>query len=132
VVDLGDEHLVAGREAGGERLGQHEAQRRHVGSERDLLRQAAEHVRHSGASGEDDLVGLFGRGEEAVCVAVVLDEVLAHGVEDALRGLRATRAVEVGDRLTIDGPRQGGELSAHPSDVEVCHLATPLSTRRLG
>ncbi len=70
VVDLGDEDLVTGLQFASDGLGEEEVQGRHVGPEGDLVGAAAEEVAQRLAGAGDHGVGLLGRREEAVDVAV--------------------------------------------------------------
>ncbi len=121
VIELGDQHLVAGADVAGDRIAEQEAERGHVGAEADLLPVAAEEVGAGFVRSLDDGVGLFRGHERAVDVAVVIRQVVDDGVEHTLRRLCAARAVEVGGWLAVDHPPEGGELAADVRDVKRGH-----------
>ncbi len=106
-------------------VGEQKVERRGVRAEGDLVPVAAEEVGEGVARVGQQVVGLDRAREEAVGVGVVIDEVVGHGVDHALRHLCAARAVEVGDGMTVDRALQGGKLPPHIGDIELHGVAAP-------
>ena len=123
VVELRDKYLVAGLEGAGDALRQQDGQRGHVGAETDFVRIAAEEVGQGATAAVDDGIGLFAGGEHAMDVAVVVDEVVRHGIQHALRHLGAAWAVEVSGGKAIDGASQSRELRPDVIEIEALHAA---------
>ena len=136
VVELRDDHLVAGRERARDRVREEEVERRHVGAEGDLAGLGAEEVGRRLVGGGEQRVGLARAGEGAAGVRVRALQVAAHRLDHGGRHLRAAGAVEVGDRPAADARAQRRE--ALPDRVEVeggggrrAHAAMLAARRRI-
>lgn len=87
--------------------------RRHIRAERHFLWLAVEKIGESLSRFQQQGVG-FGAGRiRPVRVGVVVKQIIADGGGDFARNLRASGAVEVGDRMTIVFSFQSREMCAY-------------------
>ncbi len=122
VVECRDDDLVAGPERRADRAPDVEGERRHVVAELDLVRaRGTEEVGNGRVGLVRDRVAQLTRGERAAAVGVGVREVVADGVDDALRDLRAAGSVEKCDRATGLLPGEGREFGAQGIDIEGGH-----------
>ena len=141
VVELGDEDLVALLHVVHQAVSQQEVERRGVGSEGHLVPIATEEVGEGVAGVGQHVVGLDGGREVPVGVRVVVDEIVGHGVDDALRYLGAARGCRsrrrVGPRSCAPGRgtaagRRGHRTSSRCGSLGGCrlgHLVGSLGSR---
>ncbi len=109
VVQLGDHHPVPRRQLATQRPGEPQRQRRHARAEGDLVRGAAEQVRHRDPAPLHDRVGLLARRVVPAPVPVVLQQVRPDRVRDGGRDLRPPRSVEIRHRPPAHLPAECGE-----------------------
>jgi hypothetical protein len=107
VIELGDDDLVARLPGAGQGARQVEGERGHVGAKGNLVGRRAEEVAEGGARRGEHRVGFFAGRVRPVRVGVVVQEVVAHGVGNRRRHLRAAGAIEVGHRQTVVGALHG-------------------------
>ena len=112
VIEIGDDDLIAGAPAAPEGARQMEDARRHVVREGDLARGGIEEVGDRGARGQEHRIGLIGGGVRPMGVRVVMQQIVAHRIDDRLRDLRAPRPIEVGDGVAVVLALQRGEARA--------------------
>ena len=99
VVELCDHHFVAWSPRASEGARHMKCQGRHVEPKHNLLRgRAAEEIRVRRSRAGDHGICLNARRISPVCICVVIEEVIAHDLDDGRRDLRAAGAVKVGDR----------------------------------
>ena len=110
MIELGDEHFVAGLPGSAEGAAEVEGERGHVRAEDNLLRRGVEESRARRARAGDDRVGLAAGRIRPVRVRVVVEEVVGHGVADDARHLRAAGGVEVGDGKAVVEAIESGKL----------------------
>jgi hypothetical protein len=55
-------------------------------------------------------------------IGIRVGQVSTDRVDNPLRHLTASRAIEVNDRLPVDGASQGGKLPTRPSSIEIVWL----------
>ena len=112
MVEAGDEDFVTGAEVAGDGAGDHVGDRGHVRAEDDFVGGAVQDVGHGGAGIGDHGVGVAAGGVSSARVGVVAAEVVGDGVDDALRNLGASGAVEEGGGVVVDELGERGELGA--------------------
>ena len=116
VVHVGDDDLVAFAEHLADAEADQADERRRVHAEADLGRAARiDEQRHAFARIGDRLVDLDALAVAAAALDIVVDEVAGHGIEHALRDLRAGGVVEEDE---IAGPLQRREHRADGLDRE--------------
>ena len=99
-----------------------EGERRHVVAELDLVRaRGAEEVGHGRVGLVGHRVAELARRERATAVGVGVREVVADGVDHALRDLGAAGAVEERNGPTVLLTGEGRELGAQGIDIEGGH-----------
>ena len=117
MIHLRDDDLVTWREGRGEGAREREGEGGHVRAERDLVRRGVQQVRGGRAGRVDDLVGLEARWVRPVRVRVVVQQVVAHRIDDARRHLRSPRSVEVRHGMTSVHALERGEARANLIDA---------------
>jgi hypothetical protein len=88
-----------------------ESQRCHVRAENDFIRFAIQKVGHCRPRFRDHAVGVAAGLVSAAGVGVVARQVVRDGVNDALRHLRATRAIQKNRGMPMDGLRERGNCA---------------------
>ena len=110
MIQLRDDDLVARRERSTKRARDVVGERRRVRAEDDLRRRCAEEVGYAAARALDQLVRLGARRVGPVRVGVVMIKVVAYGLDDCARNLRAAGAVEVCDGASFVLASERGEV----------------------
>ncbi len=104
VIDLGDEHPVAGLQFSNQRLGQQKGQGGHVGAKGNFFRIAVKKVSEGLPGIVDDFAGFPAGGKITVEVSIGPHQVVNHGVDHHLRHLVTAGPVQKGDRIAVDDP----------------------------
>ena len=112
MIQLGDDHLVARLPVARQGPAQVKRQRRHVRAEGHLFGRRAEKISQRTARVRDRGVRLLARGVGPVRVRVVMEEVVAHPVDDDGRDLGAAWPVEVGHGMAAVLAAERGKLIA--------------------
>jgi hypothetical protein len=113
VVQVGDDHLVAGLPGAGERAREGEGEGGHVRPEGDLTRAAGPQEVHGGlARRGDHRVRLAAGGEGAVHVGVVQEQRFRHRVGDGAGHLAPAGAVEERRRMAAEAALENREPGA--------------------
>src|SRR2546421_4818607 len=110
MIQLRDDDLVARRKRATERARDVVGERRRVRAENDLGGRRAEEVCYAAARALDQLVRLGARRVGPVRVGVVMIKVVAYGLDDCARNLRAAGAVEVCDGVSFVLASERGEV----------------------
>src|SRR5579862_4808094 len=103
VVEAGDQDFVAGAEVAANSAGHGVGERGHVWAKDDFVGRAVEEVGHGGAGFGDHGVGVAAGGIGSAGVGVVAAQVVRDGVDDALRDLRSSGAVEEDGGMSVNG-----------------------------
>ncbi len=103
MVEAGYDDFIAGADLASNGPADGEGQRSHVGTEHDLVgRGRVQQVSHGLMRLVDDGVATVSRRKCATAVGVAVSQIVSHGVDDALRDLRAAGVVEEDGGLAID------------------------------
>lgn len=110
VIEPADNDLVVRPPVRSQGPAEGERQRRHVRAEGDRLRIVrADQVRDRLPPRLQRRVCFAAGVERCPTVRVVVGQIVGDGIDDRLRHLAAGRSIEVGDRVAVVCPRQGGE-----------------------
>ena len=118
MVKAGDYDLIARTQFAPDRAADRERERSHICAEDHLCRIAGKKVRHGLAGAGKDGLGTLAGGKGAVHVGIAAAQIIADGVNDTLRNLRATWSIEKNSRMAIDGLRKRRKLGADPGYIE--------------
>ena len=118
MIEQGENDFVARAEVAADGAAHGVGQRRHVEAKDDFVGIAMKEVGHGCTSGGDGVIGAATGEEGATGIGVGVLQVVADGIDDALRNLRAARTVEVGGGLAVHFFGEGRELLANSRNVE--------------
>ena len=118
VIKMGEHDFVPRAEFAPDGAAHGEGQRSHVGSEDDLVRVAAQEVRHGRTCARNHRVGVAAGRVSATSVGVVAFQIIGDSVNHALWDLSSARTVEKSRRLAVNDLRERRELGTDPGQIE--------------